>query len=59
MLTKEDLQAIRELMKEEIDTALDVKLQPIKEDLEEIRSAVNYLAEDTDKRLKELERKIS
>ena len=55
MLTKEDLQAIRKIMKEEIDTAIE----PVKEDLKEIRSALNYLAEDTDKRLQEMERKIS
>lgn len=50
MLTQEDLQALQSMIENIVDKKLDEKLEPIKQDLEEIkenaeitRNATNYL----------------
>ena len=58
MLTKNDLQAIKEVVDETIDTKLDVKLKPIKKDIKKIKKDVSVLIDHFDKRDLHLQKRV-
>lgn len=69
MLTKTDLNQIRGVVREEVDTIvdkkLDVKLKPIKKDLKYLRKTVKIIAKNYDegdvmlaRRVKKLEQHV-
>lgn len=61
MLTKEDLQAIRQMMREEISeevAPINKRLDKIEENLNEVREATNYIADWVDRVEKKVDQAI-
>ena len=48
MLTKSDLNQIREVVNEEVDVVVEKKLKPVKKDLRYLRKTVNLIVKNYD-----------
>lgn len=62
MLTKIDLSQIRDVVREEVDTIvdkkLDVKLKPIKKDLKYLKKTLDVFIDRTDREKTKLEKRV-
>jgi len=58
MLTKGDLQAIKQVVKNEVDESLDIKLKPIRKDMRKIKKDVKTLIDHFDKRDVRIQKRV-